>query len=112
MGQNLTLNPVLEWGDDRPSVGVIFRIGREDKLNVKGEPHLETPDLDVSLLKDVEEGHLNARLQVGQLVDGKNATVTARDESKVQGARIAVIQPFIGEVSRSCCISGTKIPSF
>ena len=84
MRQNLALYPVLERGDDRSSVGVVLGVGCEHELNVQGQPHLETPNLNVPFLKNVEERDLNARLQIRQFIDRKNAAVTARNKAKMK----------------------------
>ena len=43
----------------------------------------EAADLQVALLEDVEEADLDARREVGQLVDGEDAAVGARDDAEV-----------------------------
>ena len=42
-------------------------------------------DLHVALFEDVEQPHLDQLVQFGQLVDGEDAPVHARDQAEVQG---------------------------
>ena len=54
---------------------------------------LNPADLDILLLEDIEEADLDARLQVGQLVDGEDAAVGARDDPEVDRPLVSVMQP-------------------
>src|SRR5690606_5117967 len=50
----------------------------------------ESPDLDVSFFHDVEEAHLDARLQVRQLIDDEDAAVGAGYDAELDRAFVAV----------------------
>ena len=83
VGEDLRRDAVLERRDDGAAVGVVLGVGREDHQDVERDAHREAADLEVALLEDVEQADLDARRQVGQLVDGEDAAVGARDDAEV-----------------------------
>ncbi len=83
VGADLGPEPVLQRGDDPAAVGVVLRVGAGDEQQVQRQPQLVAADLDVALLQHVEQGDLDALGEVGQLVDGEDAAVGARDEPEV-----------------------------
>ena len=85
---DLGAEAVLERSDDPAAVGVILRVGAGDDEDVERQAEHVAADLDVALLHHVEHRHLDALGQVGQLVDGDDAAVAARDEAEVDGLRI------------------------
>ena len=64
MRQDLAFDAVFQRGDDRTSVRIVLGIGRKDELDIERQAQLESTDLHVALLQDVEQGHLDARLQI------------------------------------------------
>src|SRR5690606_24181977 len=74
---------VFQRCDDAAAVGVILRVCAEAEHQVQRDAHGKAANLDVLFLKDVQQTHLDPRLQVGQLVDGKDAAVGARDNTEV-----------------------------
>src|SRR5262249_13802403 len=50
-------------------------------------------DLEVLFLENVQEPDLDARLQVGQLVDREDAAVRARNDAVVDDALVRVVEP-------------------
>ena len=84
VGPDLGAEAVLERGDDTASVGVVLRVGRGDEDDVEGQPDAVTSDLDVALLEDVEQTHLDPFGEVWQLVDGKDPPVDPRNQSVVE----------------------------
>ena len=83
---------VLERRDDAAAVGVVLRVRRRDEEDVERQPDLVAADLDVALLHDVEQTDLDALGKVGQLVDGEDAAVGARDQAVVN-------RQLVGEVA-------------
>ena len=90
--QDLGVDAVFERRDDGAAVRVVLGVGREHHQHVDGDAHVEAADLDVLLLHDVEQAHLDARLQVRQLVDGEDAAVRARDDAEVDHLLVGVGQ--------------------
>ena len=88
VGEDLGRDPVLERRDDRAPVGVVLRVGGEDHQQVERDAHGEAPDLEVALLQDVEQPHLDARREVGQLVDGEDPPVGPRHDAEVDDLRV------------------------
>ncbi len=76
---NLTVDAVFQWRNNTAAIGVVLRIGRKNKLDFQRQPQLESTDLNITFLQDVEQGNLNAGLQVGQFVDDENTAVGAGD---------------------------------
>ena len=88
--QDLRGDPVLQRRDDVAAVRVVLRVGGEDEQDVERDPHGESADLEVALLEDVQQADLDARLQVGQLVDREDAAVRARDDPEVDDLLVGV----------------------
>ena len=65
MGDDLRTDPVLEWRDDLAAGGVVLGIGREGEENVHLQAHRIPFDLDIPLLHDIEQPHLNLSAQIG-----------------------------------------------
>ena len=86
---HLGAEPVLQRGDDPAAVGVVLGVGRGDEQHVERQPQGVAAHLDVALLHHVEHRHLDALGEVGQLVDGHDAAVGARDEAVVDGLGVA-----------------------
>ncbi len=89
VGADLGAEPVLERGDDAPAVGVVLRVRAGHHEHVERQPQDVAADLDVALLHHVEHRDLDALGEVGQLVDGDDAAVAARDEPEVDRLRVA-----------------------
>jgi hypothetical protein len=85
VGAHLAADAVLERGDDLAARRVVLRVRREHHRHVDRQPHRVTLDLDVTLLEDVEQAHLDAPRQVGQLVEREDAAVRARQQAVVHG---------------------------
>jgi hypothetical protein len=66
---------VLEGRDDAAAVGVVFWICAEDEADVEVEADGVAADLDVALLKHVEQADLDAGGEVGELVNGEEAPI-------------------------------------
>ena len=96
---DLRAEAVLERGDDAAAVRVVLGVGRGDEHDVEGQADAVAPDLDVALLEDVEQADLDALGEVGQLVDGEDAAVDARDEAVVQRQLVAEVAAF-GDLDR------------
>ena len=89
VGAHLGAEAVLERGDDPPAVGVVLRVGAGHQQHVQRQPQRVAADLDVALLHHVEQRHLDALGEVGQLVDRHDAAVRARHQAVVDGLRVA-----------------------
>jgi hypothetical protein len=85
MSADLHVEAVLERGDDAAPAGVILGVGAGDDDDVQGQANLIALDLNVFLLHQVEQSHLNLFGQVGELVDGENTAVSARHQAIVDG---------------------------
>ena len=83
--EDLAPDPVLERRDDLAARGVVLRVCGKDEQHVQGEADGVAFDLDVAFLHDVEQPHLDLAGEVGQLVDGEDAAVRARQQSVVDG---------------------------
>ena len=75
------------------AVGVVLRVGGEDEQHVERQAHREAADLEVALLEQVEQADLDARREVGQLVDREDAAVGARDDAEVDDLGVGVGEP-------------------
>ncbi len=76
---------VLERGHDSTAVGVVLRVGREDHAEIEVESNRIASDLDVPLFQHIEQTDLDLGGEIGQLVDGENSAVRARDQAEVHG---------------------------
>ena len=73
----------------RPAVRVVLRVRARDEQQVQRQPQGVAADLDVALLEHVQQRHLDALGEVGQLVDGEDAAVGARHQPVVHRLGIA-----------------------
>ena len=65
-----------------------------------GQPDRVALDLDVPLLEDVEQPHLNAAGEVGQLVDREDAAVGPRQQPVVHRQLVAELEAAPGRLDR------------
>src|ERR1700730_14889185 len=82
---NLCADAVLERSDDFSARGVILRIRGKHQQHIERQPQRIALNLNVAFLHYVKQADLNLSGQVGQLVDGKNAAVCARQQAIVDG---------------------------
>jgi hypothetical protein len=80
---------VLQRRDDFPARRVIFRIRRKNEHHVQRQAHRIALDLHVALLHDVEKSDLNFPGEIGQLVDGEDSAVRARQKPEVNRQFVA-----------------------
>ena len=99
VGADLGPEPVLERGDDPAPVGVVLRVGARHQHDVERQPERVAAHPDVALLEHVEQRHLDALGQVGQLVEAEDAAVGARHHAEVDGLRVAE-GPSLGHLDR------------
>ena len=92
MGADLGAEAVLERRDDAAAVRVVLGVGRRHQHQVERQPDLVAPDLHVALLEHVQQADLDALGEVGELVDGEDPAVGARDEPVVD-------RELVGEVA-------------
>ena len=76
---------VLQLRNHLAAAVVGGRVGRKQDQHVDVEADRIAADLHVALFEDVEQAHLHQLVQLGQLVDGEDAPVHARDQPEVQG---------------------------
>ena len=100
MGVNLAADAVLEGRDDLAARGVVLRVGGEGQHQVERKTHGISFDLHVAFLHDVEEAHLDFPGQVGQLIDGEDAAIGARQEAVVDGELAREIVPAARRLDR------------
>src|SRR5208282_1750313 len=93
---DLRADAVLERGDDFAAGGVVLRVCGEDDEDVEGQAQRVAFDLYVALLHDVEQSHLNFSRQVGQLVDGEDAAVGAREQAVMHGQLVGKVAAAAG----------------
>jgi hypothetical protein len=72
---DLGAEAVLQRRDEPSAVGVVLGVRRRDHHDVQVEAHEVAPDLHVALLEHVEQSHLDALGEVGQLVHREDAAV-------------------------------------
>jgi hypothetical protein len=98
--EDLRVDAVLERRDDVAAAGVVLGVRAEDEDDVHRDAHREAADLQVALLEDVQQRHLDARREVGQLVDGEDAAVRARDDAVVDDLFVGVGQALVRGLDR------------
>ena len=81
MRADLAADAVFERRDDFAARGVVLGVGGEDQHHVERQPHRIALNLHVAFLHDVEQAHLNLSGQVGQLVDGEDPAIGARQQA-------------------------------
>jgi hypothetical protein len=91
VGPNLGAEPILQRRHDPAPVRVVLRVGRGHQQQVEGQADPVAADLDVALLEDVEQRHLDPFGQVGELVDGHDAAVRPRDQAVVDGQLVGQV---------------------
>ena len=99
VGPDLRAEAVLERRDDPAAGGVVLRVGAGDHEQVERQPDDEAADLDVALLEDVEQADLDPLGEVGQLVDGHDAAIRARDQAVVEGQLVGQVAA-LGDLDR------------
>ncbi len=82
---DLGADAVLERGDDFAARRVVLGVRGEDDGDVELEADGVALNLDVALLHDVEERDLDLAGEVGELVDGEDAAIGARQQAVVHG---------------------------
>ncbi len=85
VGANLAADAVLERRDDLAARGVVLGVGGEDDRYVERQADGIALNLHVAFLHDVEEGDLDLSGEVGNFVDGEDATVGAGQQAVVHG---------------------------
>ena len=80
MRHDLTVDAVFQRRDDIAAIRVVFGIGRKNHKQIQRQTDGKAADLQVFFLHDVQQADLDARLEVGQFVDGEDAAVRARDD--------------------------------
>ena len=86
---DLRAEPVLQRRHDAAAVRVVVGVRGRDQQQVERQPDPVAADLDVALLQDVEQRHLDPLGEVGQLVDRHDAAVRARDHAVVDRQLVA-----------------------
>ena len=94
VGADLGTVAILERRDDAPAVGVVLRVRGGDEEHVERQPHLVATDLHVAFFEHVQQAHLDALGQIGQLVDGEDAAVHPWQEAEVQRRLVVQIAAF------------------
>src|SRR6185437_10420776 len=97
-GQDLAFDTVLQRGDDRAAVGIVFGVGGKHEQHIQRHAQFETPDLDIAFFQDIEKRHLYPRLQIGDLVDDEDAAVAFWDDTEMDHLFIGEGEPQIGSL--------------
>src|ERR1035437_3562435 len=85
MRSHLGSEAVFQRGDNASPVGIVLRIGTGDHEDIQGQPDPVAPDLNITLLHQVEEADLNPFGQVRKLVNGKDTAVGPGYEAVMNG---------------------------
>ena len=96
---DLRPEPVLQRRHDAAAVRVVVGVRGRDQQEVERQPDPVAADLHVALLQDVEQRHLDALGEVGQLVDRDDAAVRARDHAVVDRELVGEV-PALGHPDR------------
>ncbi len=91
--------PVLQRRNYPAAVGVVLRVRAGHQHHVQRQHDAVALYLDVTLLHQVEQAHLDALGQVGQLVYAEDAPVGARNQPVVDGQLIGQVAP-LGDLDR------------
>ena len=100
MRANLGADAILERRDDLAAGGVVLGVGGEQHHDVERQPHREALYLDVAFLQDVEQTDLNLAREIGQLVDGEEPAVGARQQAEVHRQLAGQLQPAVRGLDR------------
>src|SRR5260370_8857989 len=96
VGANLRADAVFSWSYDFCARRVIFGIRGEDKKNIKRKAQGITLNLNVAFLHDVEEADLNFTSEIGQLIDGEDAAIGAREKAVMDGELVGEVASATG----------------
>src|SRR5581483_4494459 len=99
VGADLRPEAVLERGDDAPAVRVVLGVRAGDDEQVERQADLVAADLDIALFHDVQQAHLDALGQVGQLVQAEDAAVRARQQPVMDRQLVRQVAP-LGDLDR------------
>jgi hypothetical protein len=97
---DLAADAVLERRDDLAARGVVLGVGREAEEHVERQADGVALNLDVALLHDVEQPHLHLAGEVGELVEGEDAAVGARQHAVLDGQLVAQQVPAARRLDR------------
>ena len=89
---DLRADAVLERRDDLAARRVVLGVRGEDHQHVQRQADRIALDLHVAFLQDVEQAHLDLAGEVGQLVDGEDAAVGARQQAVVHRQLVAEVR--------------------
>jgi hypothetical protein len=92
MGPDFRADAVLERGDDLAARRVVLRVCGEHEQHVELQTNRVALDLDVALLKDVEEADLDLAGKIRELVDREDAAIGPRQQAVVHGQLVGEIQ--------------------
>src|SRR5712692_5722075 len=98
MSADFGTQPILQRRDDLAPRGVVFGIGGEDQQDVERQADGITLNLNVALLHDVEQPHLDLTGQVRQLVDREYAAIGAGQQAVVHRELIGEVAPAAGRL--------------
>ena len=100
MRADFRADAVLERRDDLAARRVVLGVGGECDQDVQRQPHRVALNLHVAFLQDVEQADLDLAGQVGQLVDGEDAAIGARQQAEVDRQLVAELQAALGRLDR------------
>ena len=96
MCPDLGADPVSEWRDDLPARCIVFRIRGKHHHYVQRETYRVSLDLNVPLLQDIEQTDLDLASQIGELIDGEDPSVGARQQAVMDRELVRKIQSCFG----------------
>ena len=91
MRADFAADAVLERRDDLAARRIVFGVGGKDQQQIERQADRVALNLHVAFLHDVEQSHLDLAGQIGQLVDGEDAAIGARQQAVVN-------REFVGDI--------------
>ena len=94
MGANLGPVAIFQRCNDASTVGIVFRIRTRHHTNVQWKADPKTANLDIPLLHNVEQPHLQFFREIGQLVDAEDPPIGTGNQPVMDDQLIRQIAPF------------------
>ncbi len=98
VGPDFRPDAILERCDDLAARRVVLGVRGEHQHDVQLQPERIPLDLNIALLQDVEQSHLNLASQIGQLVDREDAPVRPWQQSVVHRQFVGEIEARLGRL--------------
>ena len=100
MRADLGADAILERRDDLAARGVVLGVRGEHEHHVELQADRVALNLDVAFLQDVEQADLDLAGEIGQLVDGEDAAIGARQQAVVHRQLVGEVQAGLRRLDR------------